>query len=73
MYKTYVRPHLDYRDIIYHDQLKDSLALLELVQYQAALIVTGCWKGSSRIKVYSDLGWDDTFAGFQCSIELKMA
>ena len=69
MYKTYVRPHLDYRDIIYHDQLKDSMALLEYVQYQAALIVTGCWKGSSRIKVYFDLGWEafltyDIFTGF---------
>ena len=40
MYKTYVRPHLDYGDIIYHDQLKDSMALLETVQYQAALMVT---------------------------------
>ena len=58
MYKTYVRPHLDYADIIYHDQLKDSMDLLESVQYQAALIVTGCWKGSSRIKVYTDLGWE---------------
>ena len=32
--------------------------LLESVQYQAALIVTGCWKGSNRTKVYSDLGWE---------------
>ena len=34
------------------------MQLLELVQYQAALIVTGCWKGSSRAKVYADLGWE---------------
>ena len=58
MYKTFVRPHLDYGDIIYHDQLKDSMTLLESVQYQAALIENGCWKGSNRIKVYSDLGWE---------------
>ena len=54
----YVRPHLDYGDVIYHDQIKESMQLLESVQYQAALIVTGCWKGSSRIKVYKDLGWE---------------
>ena len=58
MYKMYVRPHLDYGDVIYHDQLKDSMQLLESVQYQAALIVTGCWKGSSKAKVYADLGWE---------------
>ena len=58
MYKMYVRPHLDYGDIIFHDQLKDSMQLLESVQYQAALIVTGCWKGSSKAKVYADLGWE---------------
>ena len=58
IYKTHVRPHLDYGDIIFHDQLKDSMQLLESVQYQAALIVTGCWKGSNRTKVYSDLGWE---------------
>ena len=44
MYKMYVRPHLDYGDVIYHDQLKDSMQLLESVQYQAALAVTGCCK-----------------------------
>ena len=54
----YVRPHLDYGDVIYHDQIKESMQLLESVQYQAALIVTGCWKGSSRTKVYQDLGWE---------------
>ena len=58
VYKMYVRPHLDYGDIIYHNQLRDSMQLLESVQYQAALIVTGCWKGSSRVKVYDDLGWE---------------
>ena len=58
MYKMYVRPHLDYGDVIYHNQLKDSMQLLESVQYQAALIVTGCWKGSSKAKVYGDLGWE---------------
>ena len=31
---------------------------LESVQYQAALAVTGAWKGSSRVKIYSELGWE---------------
>ena len=31
---------------------------VESVQYQAALAVTGTWKGSSRIKLYEELGWE---------------
>ena len=42
-YKLYVRPHLDYGDVIYHNQREDLMNLIEQVQYKAALIVTGCW------------------------------
>ena len=31
---------------------------IESVQYQAALAVTGAWKGSSREKIYKELGWE---------------
>ena len=31
---------------------------IESVQYQAALAVTGTWKGSSREKIYNELGWE---------------
>ena len=41
-YKMYVRSHLDYGDIIYHDQVKDSMDILEAIQYKAGLIVSGC-------------------------------
>ena len=69
MYKALVRPHLDYCDIIYHEPSKinqpplglNVTALMEKVeriQYQAALAVTGTWQGSSRIKLYEELGWE---------------
>ena len=58
MYKLYVRPHLDYGDLLYHNQVKDSMSLLESVQYSAGLIVTGCWKGTNRLKLYNELGWE---------------
>ena len=58
MYKMYVRPHLDYGDVIYHNQLTECMAALESIQYNAALIVSGCWKGTSRDKLYSELGWE---------------
>ena len=69
MYKALVRPHLDYRDIIYHSPPKinpppqlstfDSLMeKLERVQYQAALAVTGAWHGSNCAKLNEELGWE---------------
>ena len=32
---------------------------LEKVQYQAALAITGAWQGSSRSKIYEELGWEN--------------
>ena len=57
-YKMYVRPHLDYGDVIYHDQHSKSMELLEKVQYQAGLIVSRCWRGTSKRKLYGELGWE---------------
>ena len=57
-YKLYVRPHLDYGDVIYHNQRDDLMKLIEQVQYKAALVVTGCWQGTSRLKLYDELGWE---------------
>ena len=68
----HVRPHLDYGDIIYHIPIKTresadfdctrtlnyQMMLLESTQYQAALAVSGAWKGSSRNKIYDELGWE---------------
>jgi hypothetical protein len=57
-YTMYVRPHLDYGDVIYHNQHTNSMELLEKVQYKAGLIITNCWQGTSRIKLYKELGWE---------------
>ena len=57
-YKMYVRPHLDYGDVIFHNQRADLMKLIERVQYKAALIVSGCWKGTSQEKLYEELGWE---------------
>ena len=67
MYKALVRSHLDYCDIIYHipskqDQfggiLNSLMAKVERIQYQAALAITGGWKGTNRSKLYDELGWE---------------
>ena len=57
-YKMYVCPHLDFGDLIYHNQMKDMMDKLESIQYQAALIVSNCWQGTSKFKLYNELGWE---------------
>ena len=54
----YVRSLLDYGDVIYHNQRNDLMGRIERVQYKAALIVSGCWQGTSRVKLYDELGWE---------------
>ena len=57
MYKAYVRPHLDYGDLIYDNSSNASLSqMIESVQYNAALAITGAIRGSSREKLYHKLG-----------------
>ena len=57
IYKSSIRPNLDYADLIY-DQPSNStfVGKLESLQYQAALAITGAIKGSSREKIYNELG-----------------
>ena len=57
IYKSFVRPNLDYADIIYDKPLNESFKRkIEMVQYNAALIITGAIKGTSRDKIYQELG-----------------
>lgn len=57
IYKAFVRPHLDYGDIIYDNPGNDSFTQkLESIQYNACLAITGCFRGTSREKLYSELG-----------------
>ena len=57
-YSMHVRPHLEYGDIIFHDCATYLMDMLESIQYQAGLIATGCWKNTSRVKLYKELGWE---------------
>ena len=69
LYKAYVRPHLDYCDVIYHippHQERDTtnfslnylMSSIESTQYEAARAVSGAWKGTNKIKLYEELGWE---------------
>ena len=57
LYKSYIRPHLDYGDIIYdHPGNSTFVRKLESIQYNACLAITGCFRGTSQEKLYSELG-----------------
>ena len=57
IYKSFVRPNLDYADIIYDKPLNELLkSKIEMVQYNAALIIAGAFKGTSPDKIYQELG-----------------
>ena len=69
IYKIFIRSHLDYCDVIYHIpslindfdravSLNSSMEMIEKIQYQAALAITGTWQGTSRNKIYDELGWE---------------
>ena len=52
-----MRPNLDYVDIIYDKLLNKSFKKkIEIVQYNAVHIITGALKGTSRYKIYQELG-----------------
>ena len=49
IYKSFVRPHLEYDDVIYDQNYNNYFhQKLESIQYNAALTVTGARRGSSR-------------------------
>ena len=77
MYKSFIRPHLDYCDVIYHKPTYDDFYSnyyseraksdpintnyeftnkIEYVQYNAALDITGCVRGTSRENLFFELG-----------------
>ena len=59
IYKTFVRPNLDYGDVIYDNCSNETFCkMIESVQYNAALSITGAIRGSSREKLYQELGFE---------------
>ena len=68
IYKSYVRSQIEYGDVIFHESpsinnpfsfdISEKMQEFEQIQYSAALAVSGAWKGSSKSKLYSELGWE---------------
>ena len=45
---------------------------VERVQYQAALAIAGAWNGSSRTKLYEELGWESLSDRRRCRRVLQI-
>ena len=59
IYKSFIRPHLDYGDIIFDQPNNESFCnLIERVQYNVALAITGAIKGISQLKIDNELGFE---------------
>ena len=57
IYKSSIRPHLDYGDIVYDQSYNTSFhQRLESLQYNAAIAITGVIRGTSKEKLYNELG-----------------
>ena len=56
-YKAFIRPHLDYGDILYDQAYNMSFhRKLESIQYNACLAITGTIRGTSKEKLCQEIG-----------------
>ena len=59
IYKSILRPHLDYGDIIYNQPHNESFKQnIEKILYSAALVISGAIKKTSQSKLYNELGFE---------------
>ena len=57
IYKSFVRPHLDYGDLIYDQPNTERFCQqIESAQYNASLAIAGAIKGKPRLKLYNEIG-----------------
>ena len=57
IYKAFVRPHLDYGDVLYDQAFNNSFhAKMESIQDNACLAIKGAIRSTSREKIYQELG-----------------
>ena len=73
IYKSFIRPHLNYGDIIYDKTNKESFKnKVEKIQYKACFAITGAIQGTSREHLYHELEIEDGAANLHLFIKLSM-
>ena len=56
LHKYFIRSYLDFADVFYDQPNKTFFDKIESIQYNAALAITGAIRGSSKEKLYQELG-----------------
>ena len=57
IYKSFARPNLDHADTTYDKPFNESFKTkIKMIQYWAALVITGAIKGTSRGRLYQKIG-----------------
>ena len=55
--KSFIRPHLNYEDVIYDQPNNNRLSeKIESIQYNPAVAITGAIRETSRERLYQELG-----------------
>ena len=58
IYKSFIRPHLDYADILFEKPRNATFSnRIESAQCNAALAIAGTIRGTSKEKLYQELGF----------------
>ena len=57
MYISYVRPILEYGDIMFSNMTEEQSLLIENVNKNAGKIISGATAGTSTPTIYNELGW----------------
>ena len=56
IYKAFIRPHLDYGDVLYNQAFNNSFQpKMESIQCNTCLATTGAIRGTSIEKIYQEL------------------
>ena len=58
LYKSLIRPLMEYGDVIWDNCTEGEASLLESIQYECARVVTGAIKGTSARALMNELAWE---------------
>ena len=59
LYKSLIRPLMEYGDVIWDNCSEGESQLLESVQYESARVVTRAIKGTSGRRLRDELAWEE--------------
>lgn len=57
IYKTFIRPVLEYGDVLLSNMTDEQSGLIEQVNKRAGSIISGAIRGTSSDVIYNELGW----------------